>query len=38
MDWQTGKGDLGMYFSYAAACAKVEIDCLTGDYKVGIVL
>lgn len=35
MDWKTGKGgSLFPYFSYGAGWSEVEVDCLTGDFKV----
>ncbi|EFJ27160.1 hypothetical protein SELMODRAFT_172098 [Selaginella moellendorffii] len=30
-DWKTGKGSPFSYYTYGAACAEAEIDCLTGD-------
>ena len=33
-DWSVGKGDPFNYYTYGAACAEVEIDCLTGDVNV----
>ncbi|XP_064642226.1 xanthine dehydrogenase/oxidase-like [Lineus longissimus] len=32
-DWETSKGTICAYFTYGAACAQVEVDCLTGDHK-----
>jgi aldehyde oxidase len=34
MDWEKGEGDICPYFVFGAACSEVEIDCLTGAYKV----
>ncbi|XP_071977269.1 aldehyde oxidase-like isoform X1 [Engystomops pustulosus] len=33
MDWEKGEGHPFQYCVYGAACAEVEVDCLTGDYK-----
>ena len=33
-DFETGEGKLFNYFTNAAACSVVEIDCLTGDHRV----
>ncbi len=32
-DWTTGKGEPWRYFTLGTACSEVEIDCLTGDFK-----
>ena len=35
MDWETGKGPAVFpYFVYGAGWSEVEVDCLTGDFKV----
>lgn len=34
MDWEKGEGHPFQYCVYGAACSEVEVDCLTGDYKV----
>ena len=34
MDWATGKGQPYHYYCYGAGCTEVEIDTLTGDFKV----
>lgn len=34
INWETGEGHPFEYFVYGAACSEVEIDCLTGAYKV----
>ncbi|XP_059473955.1 xanthine dehydrogenase [Neocloeon triangulifer] len=33
-DWKTKTGKAFNYFTYGAACAEVEVDCLTGDHQV----
>lgn len=33
-DWKTNKGNAWYYFVFGAACAEVEINCLTGDHIV----
>lgn len=33
MNWETGEGHPFKYFVFGAACAEVEIDCLTGAHK-----
>lgn len=33
-NWQTKVGTPFAYFTWGAACAEVEIDCLTGDHRV----
>ncbi|XP_063789037.1 aldehyde oxidase 1-like isoform X2 [Pseudophryne corroboree] len=33
MDWEKGEGRPFAYCVFGAACAEVEVDCLTGDYK-----
>lgn len=32
MDWDVGKGRAFSYFTFGAAFAEAEIDCLTGDF------
>ena len=34
MDWATGKGQLHHYYCYGVGCTEVEVDTLTGDFKV----
>jgi xanthine dehydrogenase/oxidase len=34
MDWGTGKGRPYNYYCYGAGCSEVEIDTLTGDFRV----
>lgn len=34
INWDTGEGHPFEYFVYGAACSEVEVDCLTGAYKV----
>ena len=34
MDWATGKGQPYLYYCYGVGCTEVEIDTLTGDFKV----
>lgn len=34
MDFATGKGEPNNYYVYGAACADVEVDCLTGVHRV----
>uniref|UniRef100_A0A336MLN1 Xanthine dehydrogenase n=1 Tax=Culicoides sonorensis TaxID=179676 RepID=A0A336MLN1_CULSO len=33
-DWETNQGNAWYYFVFGAACAEVEINCLTGDHTV----
>nr|XP_033800981.1 aldehyde oxidase 1-like isoform X2 [Geotrypetes seraphini] len=33
IDWEKGEGNAMPYFVFGAACAEVEIDCLTGAHK-----
>ena len=33
-DWDTGRGRPYNYYTYGTACSEVEIDTLTGDFKV----
>ncbi|XP_076865614.1 aldehyde oxidase 6 isoform X2 [Brachyhypopomus gauderio] len=33
MDWQKQEGRPFTYFTYAACCSEVELDCLTGEYR-----
>uniref|UniRef100_A0A4W4EGL9 xanthine dehydrogenase n=1 Tax=Electrophorus electricus TaxID=8005 RepID=A0A4W4EGL9_ELEEL len=34
MDWQKQEGRPYTYFTYAVCCSEVELDCLTGEYRV----
>ncbi|XP_069839452.1 aldehyde oxidase 1-like [Dendropsophus ebraccatus] len=34
MDWEKGEGRPFEYCVYGAACSEVEVDCLTGDFKI----
>lgn len=34
VDWETGKGQAYNYYAYGVGCSEVEIDTLTGDFKV----
>ena len=34
MDWSKGKGQPYLYYCYGVGCTEVEIDTLTGDFKV----
>lgn len=34
LDWNQKVNNPFSYFCYGAACAEVEIDCLTGDHQV----
>ncbi|XP_019862049.1 PREDICTED: xanthine dehydrogenase/oxidase-like [Amphimedon queenslandica] len=34
MNWETGKGQPYNYYCYGVGCTEVEIDTLTGDFKV----
>lgn len=34
MDWDKMEGQPYAYFTFGACCCEVELDCLTGDYKV----
>ena len=38
IDWATGKGQPYLYYCYGVGCTEVEIDTLTGDFKVESVL
>ena len=38
MNWETGKGRPYNYYCYGAGCSEVEIDTLTGDFKVTVVI
>ncbi|KAL7834119.1 hypothetical protein AOLI_G00290790 [Acnodon oligacanthus] len=33
MDWEKQEGRPYAYFTYAACCSEVELDCLTGEYR-----
>uniref|UniRef100_A0A8B9RLM4 Aldehyde oxidase 6 n=1 Tax=Astyanax mexicanus TaxID=7994 RepID=A0A8B9RLM4_ASTMX len=33
MDWEKQEGLPYAYFTYAACCSEVELDCLTGEYR-----
>lgn len=33
MDWLRQEGQPYAYFTYAACCCEVEVDCLTGDFR-----
>uniref|UniRef100_A0A4W5RLC2 Aldehyde oxidase 6 n=1 Tax=Hucho hucho TaxID=62062 RepID=A0A4W5RLC2_9TELE len=33
MDWEKQEGQPYAYYTYGARCSKVEVDCLTGDYR-----
>ena len=33
-DWKTGRGRPYNYYCYGVGCSEVEIDTLTGDFKV----
>jgi len=33
-DWETGIGQPYNYFNWGVACSEVEVDCLTGDFKI----
>ncbi|XP_019491152.1 PREDICTED: aldehyde oxidase 4-like [Hipposideros armiger] len=33
MDWEKGEGHPYPYFVFGASCSEVEVDCLTGAYK-----
>lgn len=33
MDWEKQEGWPYAYFTYAACCSEVELDCLTGEYR-----
>lgn len=37
MDWEKMEGQPYSYFTYAACYCEVELDCLTGDYRVRMV-
>lgn len=34
MDWEKKKGKLYTYFTFGVCCSEVELDCLTGEYRV----
>ena len=34
MKWSTGKGQPYLYYCYGVGCTEVEVDTLTGDFKV----
>lgn len=34
MDWEKQEGKPYAYFTYAVCCSEVELDCLTGEYRV----
>lgn len=34
MDWDKMEGQPYSYFTYGVCCSEVELDCLTGDYRV----
>lgn len=34
MDWNRMEGQPYAYFTYGVCCSEVELDCLTGDYRV----
>lgn len=34
MDWDKERGDAFPYYVYGAACAEVDVDCLSGAHKV----
>lgn len=36
MDWEQMKGEPYSYFTYGVCCCEVELDCLTGEYRVRV--
>lgn len=34
MDWEKMEGQPFAYFTYGVCCSEVELDCLSGDYRV----
>lgn len=34
MDWEKMEGHPFAYFTYGVSCSEVELDCLSGDYRV----
>lgn len=34
MDWDKKEGRPYAYFTFGVCCCEVELDCLTGDYRV----
>jgi len=34
MDWDKMEGEPYAYFTFGVCCSEVELDCLTGDYRV----
>lgn len=34
MDWDKMEGEPYSYFTFGVCCCEVELDCLTGDYRV----
>ena len=34
MDWDKMKGEAFLYYTFGVGCSEVELDCLTGDYRV----
>lgn len=34
MDWEKMEGNPFAYFTYGVCCCEVELDCLSGDYRV----
>ena len=34
MDWEKQEGRPYAYFTYGVCCSEVELDCLTGEYRV----
>lgn len=34
VDWEKMEGQPFAYFTYGVCCSEVELDCLSGDYRV----
>lgn len=34
MDWEKMEGQPFAYFTFGVCCSEVELDCLSGDYRV----
>lgn len=34
VDWDKMEGQPYVYFTFGVCCSEVEVDCLTGDYRV----